>query len=155
MDISIIILIAVVAVIALIIIVKAASRPKTVTSQPSASATEPHHEGNGLSDEMAAAVEDVAGEFLGVDAHPDLAGDPDDLTVLKGLGPKAAAQLNSLGINRYAQIAALTEPQVAGIDARMGTFKGRIARDRWVEQARYLAAGDRAGFEATFGKLGA
>jgi predicted flap endonuclease-1-like 5' DNA nuclease len=144
MDISVIILIAVVAVIALIIVVKAASRPK-------ANATEPHHEGNGLSDEMAAAVEDVAGEFLGIDAHP---GAPDDLTVLKGLGPKAAAQLNSLGISRYAQFAALTEAQIAGIDARMGTFKGRIARDRWVEQARYLAAGDQAGFEATFGKLG-
>ena len=142
MDISIIILIAVVAVIALIIIAKAASRPK---------AAEPHHEGNGLSDEMAAAVEDVAGEFLGVDAHPDT---PDDLTVIKGLGPKAAAQLHGLGISRYAQIAGLTESQVAGLDARMGTFKGRITRDRWVEQARYLAAGDRAGFEATFGKLG-
>jgi predicted flap endonuclease-1-like 5' DNA nuclease len=148
MDISIIILIAVVAVIALIIVVKAASRPKATTA-------EPHHEGNGLSDEMAAAVEDVAGEFLGVDAHPDLAaGAPDDLTVLKGLGPKAAAQLNSLGISRYAQIAALTEPQIAGIDARMGSFKGRIARDRWVEQARFLAAGDQAGFETAFGKLG-
>ena len=148
MDISSIILIAVVAVIALIIVVKMASRPKTIAAKP-------HLEGNGLSDEMAAAVEDVAGEFLGVDAHPDLAaGAPDDLTVLKGLGPKAAAQLNSLGIFRYAQIAALTEPQVAGLDARMGTFKGRITRDRWVEQARFLAAGDQAGFEATFGKLG-
>ena len=36
----------------------------------------------------------------------------------------------------------------------MGAFKGRITRDRWVEQARYLAAGDIAGFEVTFGKLG-
>ena len=149
MDISVIILIAVVAFIALIVIVKMASKPKPI--QPPATAAKPHHEGNGLSDEMAAAVEDVAGEFLGVEAHP---GAPDDLTVLKGLGPKAAAQLNSLGISRYAQIAALTEPQVAGLDARMGNFKGRITRDRWIEQARYLATGDQAGFEATFGKLG-
>jgi predicted flap endonuclease-1-like 5' DNA nuclease len=151
MDISIIILIAVVAVIALIVIVKMASKPKPIASQPPVTAAEPHHEGNGLSDEMAAAVEDVAGEFLGVEAHP---GAPDDLTVIKGLGPKAAAQLHSLGISRYAQIAGLTESQAAALDARMGTFKGRIARDRWIEQARYLAAGDRAGFEATFGKLG-
>jgi predicted flap endonuclease-1-like 5' DNA nuclease len=36
----------------------------------------------------------------------------------------------------------------------MGAFQGRIARDRWIEQARYLAADDVAGFEAVFGKLG-
>jgi hypothetical protein len=29
-----------------------------------------------------------------------------------------------------------------------------MARDRWIEQAQLLAAGDRAGYEATFGKLG-
>jgi predicted flap endonuclease-1-like 5' DNA nuclease len=43
---------------------------------------------------------------------------------------------------------------VSAIDARMGNFKGRIARDKWVEQASHLASGDRAGFEAKFGKLG-
>jgi predicted flap endonuclease-1-like 5' DNA nuclease len=43
---------------------------------------------------------------------------------------------------------------VAAIDARMGAFKGRIARDRWVEQARLLASGDTEAFEAEFGKLG-
>jgi predicted flap endonuclease-1-like 5' DNA nuclease len=87
-------------------------------------------------------------------ARADLAGAPDPLTTLKGLGPKAAAQLNELGITRYAQLAALDAAGVAALDARMGAFKGRIARDRWVEQAAYLAAGDTAAFEATFGKLG-
>jgi predicted flap endonuclease-1-like 5' DNA nuclease len=150
MDIGIIILIAVIAIIALIVIVKLTSRPKPVAHQPSH-----HEEGNGLGDEMAAAVQDVAGAFLNIDIHPDLAaGAPDDLTALKGLGPKAAAQLNNLGIYRYAQIAALSPPQAAAIDAHMGVFKGRIARDRWVEQARYLSSGDRAGFETAFGKLG-
>ena len=43
---------------------------------------------------------------------------------------------------------------IARVDAQMGNFKGRIVRDRWVEQARLLADGDIAGFEATFGKLG-
>jgi predicted flap endonuclease-1-like 5' DNA nuclease len=84
----------------------------------------------------------------------DLAGPPDTLTTLKGLGPKAAAQLGELGITRFAQLAALDADGVAAIDGRMGAFKGRIERDRWVEQAAYLAAGDIAGFEATFGKLG-
>jgi predicted flap endonuclease-1-like 5' DNA nuclease len=81
-------------------------------------------------------------------------GPPDPLTRMKGLGPKAEARLNELGITHYAQIAAWSEADVARIDGEMGAFKGRIARDRWVEQARYLAAGDTAGFEAVFGKLG-
>ena len=81
-------------------------------------------------------------------------GPPDPLTRLKGLGPKAEAMLHGLGVTRYAQIAAWKDADVARVDARMGAFKGRIARDRWVEQARYLAAGDAAGFEAVFGKLG-
>jgi predicted flap endonuclease-1-like 5' DNA nuclease len=83
-----------------------------------------------------------------------LDGPADPLTRLKGLGPKAEALLNSLGIIQYAQIAAWSEADIIRIDAQMGAFKGRIARDRWVEQARYLAAGDTAGFEAVFGKLG-
>jgi hypothetical protein len=29
-----------------------------------------------------------------------------------------------------------------------------MERDRWREQARFLAQGDRAGYEAQFGKLG-
>lgn len=81
-------------------------------------------------------------------------GPADPLTRLKGLGPKAEAALNALGITRFEQIAGWSETDVARIDQQMGAFKGRITRDRWVEQARYLAAGDTAGFEATFGKLG-
>jgi len=40
------------------------------------------------------------------------------------------------------------------LDDRLGPFKGRLERDRVVEQASYLARGDRDGFEARFGKLG-
>ena len=29
-----------------------------------------------------------------------------------------------------------------------------MMRDRWIEQAKLLSAGDRAGYEAAFGKLG-
>ncbi|MFW2831342.1 hypothetical protein [Sphingomonas sp. ID0503] len=106
----------------------------------------------------AIAIEDVAGEFLGVDVTPELKvveeGEPDDLTVLKGLGPKAAARLNALGITRYSQLAALSGSDLDVLDAKMETFKGRLVRDRWVEQAGHLASGDRVGFEEKFGKLG-
>ena len=114
-------------------------------------------EGNALPDEFAAATQDVAGEILGVDAHPNIpgpSGPPDNLQRLKGVGPKLAAQLNEFGITRFDQLAGLTETEVALLDKRMGAFEGRIARDRLVEQACYLERGDIDGFEAKFGKLG-
>ena len=77
-----------------------------------------------------------------------------DLTTLKGLGPKVAAQLAEMGITSIADLAALSPAEADRIDASLGTFQGRMARDRWVEQARLLSAGDRAGYEAKFGKLG-
>jgi predicted flap endonuclease-1-like 5' DNA nuclease len=86
--------------------------------------------------------------------RPAPAGPPDPLTRMKGLGPKAQATLAGLGVTRYEQIAAWSDADIARIDAEMGAFKGRIVRDRWVEQARHLAADDVAGFEAVFGKLG-
>jgi len=85
---------------------------------------------------------------------PEPAGPPDPLTQMKGLGPKAQATLAGLGVTRFEQIAAWSDADIARIDADMGAFQGRIVRDRWVEQARYLAADDIAGFEAVFGKLG-
>jgi len=78
----------------------------------------------------------------------------DTLTTLKGVGPKVATKLNELGITSFAELAALSPEQAAAIDAEMGNFKGRMTRDRWQEQAALLAAGDRAGYEAKFGKLG-
>ena len=81
-------------------------------------------------------------------------GSSQPLTLLKGLGPKAAARLAELGIASVDQLAALSAGQVADIDAQMGNFAGRISRDRWIEQARLLAAGDLTGFEKAFGKLG-
>lgn len=78
---------------------------------------------------------------------------PTDLTLLKGLGPKVAAQLTSLGIPSVAALAALSDGEADALAAQLGPFAPRMARDRWLEQARLLAAGDRTGFEAQFGKL--
>ncbi|MFZ2996502.1 hypothetical protein [Sphingobium sp.] len=77
----------------------------------------------------------------------------DDLLRLKGVGPKLKTLLISLGITRYAQIAQWTETDLSAIDAKLGSFKGRPVRDQWIDQAKYLAAGDIAGFEAKYGKL--
>ena len=84
---------------------------------------------------------------------PVAASTADDLSKIKGLGPKLQTLLPTLGLNTYAQIAALSEADLAALDAKLGPFAGRPARDGWVEQAKYLAAGDVAGFEARFGKV--
>ncbi|SFS11524.1 hypothetical protein [Sphingomonas jatrophae] len=141
----IILLVALVAIVALVLLL----RPKSRGDQPV--------EGGGLADAIAAAVEDVGGEVIGVDARPDLppaVGEADVLTRIKGLGPKAATQLNALGISRYDQLAALTPEQLTYVDSQMGALQGRMHKDRWAEQAQHLAAGDTAGFEDKFGKLG-
>lgn len=79
--------------------------------------------------------------------------DADDLSKIKGVGPKLRAALTELGVTRYAQIAAWTDEDIKAIDARLGTFAGRATRDNWVEQCKFLASGDTAGYEAKFGKL--
>lgn len=81
------------------------------------------------------------------------AGKVDDLERLKGVGPKLAAMLSAHGLTRYEQIAKLTDSEVDRIDADLGAFRGRLRRDRIVEQADYLARGDFDGFEQRFGKL--
>lgn len=79
------------------------------------------------------------------------AGGTDDLTQIKGLGPKLASLLNSLGVTSYAQIAGWDDTDIDRIDAQLGRFEGRIRRDDWIGQAKLLAAKDMQGFTAKFG----
>lgn len=80
-------------------------------------------------------------------------GQADDLERLKGVGPKFAAMLAAHGLTRLEQIAKLTDSEVERLDADLGPFRGRLQRDRVVEQAAYLSRGDIDGFEQRFGKL--
>lgn len=127
---------------------KAAPAPKAA-SKPAAKTPAKKPAPKGVVSSGTAAVTDVAGEMLAVKT-----GGGDDLTKIKGLGPKAAALLSEQGVTSFERLAKLDDAQVAEIDGKMGAFKGRIDRDRWVAQARYLARGDIASFEAEFGKLG-
>jgi predicted flap endonuclease-1-like 5' DNA nuclease len=86
-------------------------------------------------------------------ATPAAATGPDDLLLLKGVGPKLNTLLLELGVTSFAQIAAWSDTDLALVDAKLGTFKGRPVRDHWIDQAKYLAAGDTVGFEAKYGKL--
>lgn len=67
----------------------------------------------------------------------------DDLKAIGGIGPKLEAVLNGFGIRTYAQIAALTDEDIARIEGDLG-FKGRIGRDDWIGQAKVLTKGGRA-----------
>lgn len=87
------------------------------------------------------------------DASPSTDAANGPLTQLKGLGPKVETRLGELGFTTVGQLAALRDDQAAELDAQLGAFAGRLSRDRWIEQARFLAAGDVKGFEAVFGRL--
>ena len=85
--------------------------------------------------------------------RPVPAGPLDDFERLKGVGPKLATMLQAHGLTRFEQIAGLTESELKRLDQDLGPFRGRLQRDRVVEQANYLARGDTDGFEQRFGKL--
>jgi NADH-quinone oxidoreductase subunit E len=66
---------------------------------------------------------------------------PDDLKLLKGVGPALEKKLHSNGVTTFAQIAAWGSAEITDMDDKL-LFKGRIERDNWVEQAKQLAEGD-------------
>lgn len=80
-------------------------------------------------------------------------GEPDNLRLIKGVGPKLNTLLNNLGVTRFDQIAAWKEEDIAEMDQYLETFSGRITRDAWIDQAKFLAKDDIAGFEKKYGKL--
>ncbi len=64
----------------------------------------------------------------------------DDLKKLSGVGPALEKKLIEGGVTSFAQIAAWTEEDVAAMDEKL-SFKGRIEREGWIEQAKELAKG--------------
>jgi predicted flap endonuclease-1-like 5' DNA nuclease len=84
---------------------------------------------------------------------PAAVGAADDLLQIKGIGPKLNKLLVGLGITRFDQIAAWGAPEIDKVDDHLGSFKNRISRDSWIEQAGLLANGKIKEFEAKFGKL--
>jgi predicted flap endonuclease-1-like 5' DNA nuclease len=73
-----------------------------------------------------------------VPAKSETVSGEDDLTRIKGLGPKAEAALKAGGVTTFAQIAAWSDTDVEVWDDRING-RGRIERDSWVSQARDLA----------------
>jgi predicted flap endonuclease-1-like 5' DNA nuclease len=86
-----------------------------------------------------AAVEEAPAAPVSRAAHS--AAQPDDLTVVEGIGPKMNAALNAAGIHTFAQLA---NTDVASIHAAIEAAGMRFAPSvpTWAEQAAFAAKGD-------------
>lgn len=68
------------------------------------------------------------------------AGRPDELELIRGIGPQNEKKLHELGIFHFDQIAAWTPREALWVGGYLA-FPGRIEREDWIGQARILAAG--------------
>jgi len=68
-------------------------------------------------------------------------GAPDDLKLIKGIGPKFEKDLHSKGIYYFRQIGAWKVADVKVVEGVIDSIPGRIQRDEWVKQAKGLASG--------------
>ncbi len=151
----------IVAIAFLIILAFLIFRPRQRVTLTDSAPVRPHmrhaspREGRGIAGEAAAATSDVTGDIISAPVHRALEGEvpSDDLCMLKGVGPKFADALRAAGFYNFGQIAGLSPVEVDRLDEQLGAFRGRITRDRIVEQADYLARNDTDGFEQRFGKL--
>jgi predicted flap endonuclease-1-like 5' DNA nuclease len=74
-----------------------------------------------------------------------LGGQPDDLKRIRGIGPQNEGRLHGLGIWHFTQIRAWSAENVKWVGSYLA-FPGRIDREKWVDQARELAAGHETEF---------
>lgn len=75
--------------------------------------------------------------------------EPQDLTVVEGIGPKTAQALEAEGVTTYAQLAKLSADDIeemVKVKHKVRILSG--AAQTWPKQAKYLAAGDDEGLAA-------
>jgi len=65
-------------------------------------------------------------------------GKADDLKKIKGVGPKLEKELNAAGVYHFDQVAGWSAEEILWADQHLVSFKGRVSRDNWVEQAKEL-----------------
>jgi predicted flap endonuclease-1-like 5' DNA nuclease len=67
-------------------------------------------------------------------------GQRDNLKRIRGIGPQNEGRLNGIGIWHYSQIAAWSAANVKWVASYLAA-SGRIEREKWIDQAKELAAG--------------
>lgn len=85
-----------------------------------------------------ASAESPANEDLGL-VYESAPEEVDDLKKISGVGPALEAKLNGFGIYTFQQIADWTPENIVAFDNLL-SFKGRIERDNWLEQASTFLA---------------
>lgn len=89
--------------------------------------------------ERAAAATAVVQPELLKEPRPGSA--PDDLSLIWGVADTMAEKLHAMGIWHFDQIAKWTPENVAWFESQLDGFKGRVTRDKWIEQSQKLASG--------------
>lgn len=112
------------------------STPKAPT--PSVSKTETAASDAPATAAKPSAVADGPKPVPGAAVNAPEPGTGDDLTQIKGVGPKAAEKLNEAGVTTLGQIANWSSKDIERFDALING-RGRIERDEWVGQAKKLA----------------
>ncbi len=88
----------------------------------------------------------AAAAAAGPASEPELLQEPrggtaDDLSLIWGVADKMADKLHEMGIFHFDQIGKWTPENVVWFESQLDGFKGRVTRDKWIEQAQKLASG--------------
>ncbi len=87
------------------------------------------------------AVEQLGGPEVVEDFEVVVEPEPDDLTVLTGIGPKYAAALSAAGMKTYSSLAAANEPKIQGALAK-AKLNTPASAHTWPMQAKMAADND-------------
>ena len=114
----------------------------TVQEAPARSKGKPKADGNAANATPLATPEAKA-PVMAVQSKPAAlpaarGGNPDDLKIIVGIGPKLEILCHKLGFFHFDQLAAWTDAEIAWVDDNLEGFKGRVTRDNWVQQAQTL-----------------
>ena len=125
----------------------AAVRPAPAKKQPPAAKPKPAVKSQPKSKPKAKAVPKTpAGQKKPKTLKQARRGKADDLKLIKGVGPQLEKLCNKLGFYHFDQVAKWTREEVAWVDENLEGFKGRVSRDKWVNQAKVLARGGETEF---------
>ena len=59
---------------------------------------------------------------------------PDDLTLIKGVGPFTQKKVNRLGIYTFDQLVSLSSEDIERVNEAINFYPGRITQDDWIGQ---------------------
>lgn len=133
----------------------AAKKPKTAAAKPAKISPAKTAQSEPAAKPKAA----KASKPVAKDGKPELLkaareGGPDDLKMIKGVGPKMEGLLHKLGVFHFDQVASWRKKEVEWVDENLEGFKGRVSRDEWVKQAKVLAQGGTTEFSSRVKKGG-